>query len=383
MPFTNRVRLPIELKKPQWPETREVYRKANGITQTLSSILEKTYQGATDWMSEKSHERLAVALAHDNVTIEGDKYLGGVSKDGDYEVAWSDFLDYPTAPAKFQVKVTPFENNNNNCMTCDELSQVVLVDDTFPDPMDEDTDYVIDAIANDSVCCYPVLFTITSFNSDYLDSATIDASGVVTVHTKTGLVSANGLLLVTYRATCGNGGYDEADIFGDINGTIPGCLAPTGLIITSILTTSANASWTAPSPAPDHYHWQLYKGFVLVTEADESGLSVGLTGLDPETSYTFKIYSVCEENSNTIEQGFITAPQSETCGNFSIFGNSGDERVPDVVTYLDCNGVYRTTTIRKFQTITICALQTSPSDYVDISTTGIVGISIGYLGLCT
>src|SRR5688500_4747561 len=99
MAFTNRVRLPFKLHKPQFVETREDYRKANGETKTLSVVIRKVYEGVTDDMSEKLHERLKIALAHDNVVVEGDRYVGVITQEADYQIEWSDFLSRPIAPA--------------------------------------------------------------------------------------------------------------------------------------------------------------------------------------------------------------------------------------------------------------------------------------------
>src|SRR5882672_301914 len=230
MPFHNRVRLPLNLFAAQFGATKSQYVKADGTIKVLSNQLKKTYNLKTDWIPEMWHQRLMIALSHDTVTIEGEKYFGGVALDGVYQIDWDEIFRTPVAPAGVQVAVTPFDESSNNCMSCDEAGQLQLEDDIFPAPLEEGESTDIDVPANDSICCNPVTFSITSFNTDYVASASIDSNGNVSFVMKTGLVSANGIKLLTYRATCFNGGYDEADLFGDVNGTIPGCLAPTNLI---------------------------------------------------------------------------------------------------------------------------------------------------------
>src|SRR5687768_3265995 len=97
MAFRNRVRLPIKLHKPQFVEESDKYRKANGASVVLSVVIRKIYEGQTDSLPEKLHERLKIALRHDTVIIEGDKYAGAIVQDGSYDIEWIDFLSKPIA----------------------------------------------------------------------------------------------------------------------------------------------------------------------------------------------------------------------------------------------------------------------------------------------
>src|SRR5687767_11228562 len=99
MPFRNRIRLPFYLTRPQFPRESNVFRRADGSTKVQSVIIRKVFEGETDKLPKEIHERFIVALSHDDVTIEG-KYLAtGVSMDGDYEIDWLKFLDFPLANA--------------------------------------------------------------------------------------------------------------------------------------------------------------------------------------------------------------------------------------------------------------------------------------------
>lgn len=391
MAFTNRIRLPFKLTRAQFPETKSVYRKADGTSKTLSVVIQKTYEGETDWMAEKWHERLAIALGHDNVSYEGDKYLGGISKDGDYSIDWQTFLDYPTAKAKFSVQVTPFDATNSNCQTCEEALQLSLADDTFPGTLEQDTDYFINVYDNDTVCCYPAAFSITSYDTDYIETTEIDQEGNLIIHTKASFASGNGIKLLTYRVTCPNGGFDEADVFGDLEGDVPGCLAPSDIVITAITATSAAVSFTASPSTPDHYLWRLYKASApgVLVQTGTSTTTFTLTGLDADTEYILYVRSQCGPGnddasaSNFIDTDFTTANNTSMCGSYTATFTdlSGDRPPPASVTYLNCSGSYVTTHIGNFQSKTFCALQTTPGTFVSITSTSPY-ISIHYNGLC-
>jgi hypothetical protein len=373
MPFVNRIRLPFYLSRPQYPDDRTIFRRADGSTKTISAVVRKTYEGETDQLPEKIHERLKIALLHDAVNIEGDRYVGGVSVEGDYAIDWQRFLDFPLAKAEFRVQVTPFDFSNSNCQTCEQATQLSLVDDTFPEPLDEDTEYTINVFANDDICCSPITAEITAINADFLASASIDPlSGIVTIQTKTPLDIANGVNLLTYRVTCPNGGYDEADVFGDINGSIEACLAPLNLQITDITSESATATWEAPAPAPSNgYTWQLYNAdtMALVDSGSTMGLTVPLTGLSEDVNYIFYVAGDCgDEQSNNVSAEFSTEISSSSCGKYRLFYNdgTGDRGNFTDVIWLNCNGVEQTFHLGNMASIIVCALEDSPGDPVDI-----------------
>lgn len=119
----NRVRLPLYVSQPQFQETREVYTKSNGAQKVLKSILTKEFSGTVDQLSEAVHEKIMVALTHDNVSIKSADYVGGISKSGNYEITWTDNLCL--APATFKAVVTPYNVRNNNCQQCDDTTGCV------------------------------------------------------------------------------------------------------------------------------------------------------------------------------------------------------------------------------------------------------------------
>jgi hypothetical protein len=394
MAFSNRIRLPFKITRPQFPEDKTVFRNAAGETKTLSVVVRKTYEGETDYLPEKLHQRLTIALAHDNITIEGDKYLGGVSKEGDYTINWQTFLDYPTAKASFTVDVTPFDNTNSNCMTCDMATQLAVVDDDFPATLEENTEYSMDVATNDSICCWPAVFSLTTYNTDFLASASIDQMGNLTVKTKNGgYPSATGIKIATYRVTCPNGSFDEADVYAVLDGDEPACQQPSGILFSDITSNQALVTFTAAPGPPNHYLWRLYKASapgVLVQQGTSAATTFLLTGLDPSVEYIIYIRSQCDATnddataSNFIQRNFTTANATSLCGAYLIRYDDFSA-IPTFlifINYLDCNGANQVLLVTNHQPKSICAAQTGPGSPVSISSSAPSKTSISYEGNC-
>jgi hypothetical protein len=391
MPFSNRVRLPLQLHSPQFPEERRVFRKANGQAKTLSVVIRKVYELETDFLPESWHQKLKIALAHDVVTVEGEKYLGDISQDGDYAIEWPEgVLHYPAAKANVKVQATPFDATNSNCQTCEQVSQLSLEDDQATGlygPLQEDEDYTVNTAENDSICCAPAVFSLVSFNSDYLDSCTIDPStGVVSMHTGTGLTSVNGIVLATYRVTCPDGAYDEADITADIEGSIEGCLAPSLLNLNGDTQTTAQASWTEAVPGSTYY-WELYEGAGPIGVPVQTGTitddELSIAGLTADTDYYFQIRTVCSESlsSNYISGQFDTLPGGDaSCGMYRLRYERPFFSGFINVDFTNCDGDTESTSVINNIPKIICALQNSPGDPVFISTSAF--LTIEYIELC-
>lgn len=376
MPFLNRIRLPIKVSRPQFPEEREVFRKANGVSKTISVVVRKTYLLETALMPERLHERLKIALVHDTVNIETDKYFGGVSQSADYTIGWPEFQDFPVAKGNSTIEVTPFNASNNNCATCEDMNQVVAEDDTFPGTLEEGEEYSINVLTNDNVCCFPVVVSIVTTNAGYIQSASVDpATGVVTIIMKATLATADGINLLTYRVTCPNGGYDEADVFGDTEGSVPGCTAPQNVHDALPPFDDAHTiEWDDSSPA-DGYQWLLYKESNLGTPVQQASTpfaSAAMVQLDPCTDYRFFVRSVCNLGTSLFSEytqiTFSTACAQTGCGKYEVTYDNG---FPDTdsftdVYYLDCASQQQIMRINNHQTRIVCLLQNSPGDPVSL-----------------
>lgn len=395
MPFQNRFRLPIKLGAAQFVDEREVFRKSNGITVVLSNIVRKRYQLTTDYLPEKLHERIKIALAHDTVNIEGEKYLGGVVQEGGYEINWPEFLSYPLGTGQVTVEVSPYNAANTNCGTCTEYSQVVTEDDNIG-TVGEDETVIVAILYNDAICCSPFEISVVTFNTTYLDSANV-VDNTLIIHTKTGIPIQNSVILATYRVTCENGMYDEANVIANVAGSVEECLSPTDLLVVAGSTT-ASATWDAPSPAPVcGYVWNLYLASDLgtpVQSGTEPTTALALTGLTASTNYNLQVAGDCcdEDISPFVSFPFTTNPpvESETCGEYEFtFNQSCPDPHKGSVTYLDCNDTYQIVQVFYFSPVTRCLRQTSPGVPVYWEMTATTAppecdpyISITYIGPC-
>lgn len=381
MPFRNRARIPFYVTRPQFPEERTTLRLANGRTKVQSVIVRKVFDGETDWLPAELHERLKIALAHDNVTIEGYRYLTGVGvvAEAEYSIEWPlNMLDYPLSKAAFKVEVTPYDVTNDNCQSCEEATQLALEDDTITGPydsLDEGSTTEYNVFANDSICCKPITAEIVTLNSLYVDSATIDStSGIVEIILHATTPSGTNVNLLTYRVTCPNGSYDDADVFANVSGSEETCLAPGTLDAGTISATGATPNWfDLPDPLPESYNYQLYLSSDLFTPIDSGNTdqtSVNYTDLEPGTCYTFFVQSVCEGGglSEFISIEFCTAEAETSCGAYHISYNDGSgNRGPfTTVTYTNCSGNEVDIIVFNMSFRAICALETEPGEPVQI-----------------
>jgi hypothetical protein len=212
--FKNRIRLPIFFAQPQFPMERDIFRLADGSSKVQSIIIRNTYEGKTDHFPEDWHRKLVIAMAHDTVTVEGERLLSDVVLYGDYGIEWQEFLNNPIAQANFKVQVTPFDATNSNCQTCDEMSQISLVDDYTDEVWDEGTTHDFPDVLtdNDSICCSPYTVSLLYFNPLFFTDVSISAAGVLTATVINPAPVVNDVLIATYRVTCADGSYDYADV---------------------------------------------------------------------------------------------------------------------------------------------------------------------------
>jgi hypothetical protein len=299
----NRVRLPFYLSKPQYPAEEDIYLKGNGRRVVLKSIVSKVMDGKTEYMPYKLHERLTIALRHDEVNVESEMFTGSIRISGAYDINWIDFLDYPVAQAVFKAFEEEFVARSNKCDICDPSANITLEDDAFDDTLDEGTEYEINVAENDNICCDSPVFSIESFDTDIIDTIDIDQMGVVTLTLKTPIDSYPDHLLFTYKVTCGDGTEETADVYGTVEGSnTPLCEAPTDLVL-SLIEPSSNpaeihAEWVEPGGgAPtDGYEWQLLDetGAIVISFGTTTDLFVNVNSLDCDKTYKFKVRSICD-----------------------------------------------------------------------------------------
>lgn len=393
MAFKNRIRLPLYITRPQFPEERNVFRRADGSTKVQSVIVRKVYEGEVSWLPEYLHERIKIALAHDEVNIEGYRYLTGVgiAPEADYEIAWqTNMLDYPFGKATFKAEVTPYNMTNDNCQSCEEATQLSLEDDYITGPyesIDEGSTTEYNVFANDNICCSPITADITAINDLFVESAAIDeTNGVVEIVLLAATPSGTNVNLVTYKVTCPNGAYDEADVYANVSGSEETCMAPGSLDAGPISSTGAAPNWfDLPSPLPVSYNYQLFLSSDLVTPIDSGNTDqtfVEYTALEPGTCYTFYVQSVCEGGgtSEFISTEFCTAEAQTSCGRYEVCydDGSGERGGFTTVTYTNCAGTEVDTIVFNMACRIICMLENSATEPYSI----VGATSISYIEPC-
>lgn len=392
MSFIQRIRLPFYTTQPVWPLEQSVFRLANGSLKNQSSIVRKVYKIKTDWMPERWHESFRIALAHDYITIESNKFVGRVAMEGTaYEPEYNDFLDYPLAKAETTVQVDSFDFSNSNCVTCEQVGQLDLTDDNFGS-VSEGGSGSGNVFSNDSIFCDPVTASIVTYDSVYLAAApTINDTGAVTFILNTPLPDVTSAKIFTYRVTCADGSYDDADVYIDIDGSLEGCSPPDNVRDASPPThNSHQVIWDDNGSPADGWYWEVYDGNNYGVQVASGSVPAGdnltgaiMTGLQPCTNYRIFVRSRCAGGTNEsafTDITFSTDCLESTCGQFEVGYNDGTaERNSVNFTFMACNGTYRTLPITNTQTRLVCMLQSEPGVPVDL--TGPLS-TIDYIGPC-
>lgn len=391
--FKNRIRLPIMFSKPQFPTERNIFRLADGSSKVQSTIIKNTYEGKTDYLPEDWHKKIIVALSHDEVTVEGERLLSNVVMAGDYSISWDDFLNNPVSQSSFTVEVTPFDMTNSNCQTCEEMSQLSLVDDFTEEVWEEGTTHEFPDVLtdNDSICCNPFEISLVSYNTEYFEDVTLSASGVLTVTVKNPVPYLDQILIATYRVTCSDGSYDEANVYGNTSGSGTGCppcaLAPE---VTYVSSSEVSIFWEiliGQVPA-NPWQWELFLSSDLGTPIDSgtcpaaTGL-IELSGLTSGISYTISIVSDCgggNFSTPTLVVFEIPAFAPGTCGSFTITYLPIEFEAIQTASYMDCSGEIINLTFTYAQELTRCMLMAD--DLPIYFTASTVDISLNYIELC-
>lgn len=110
----NQVRLPILIKNPQFPQDDVVYTDGNGVSRLISSKIDKEYILETEYMPEDWHEKLVVALAHDEVWFDGVR----LQKSAEYEINYDEYDELPCGTRLYKASAKMKKNTtirNNNC----------------------------------------------------------------------------------------------------------------------------------------------------------------------------------------------------------------------------------------------------------------------------
>lgn len=186
--YKNRVRLPIYLTRPTYPEDETEFRTSNGSVNIIKANVRKVYEVVTDIWPEWAIEAFRAVFLHDDVETDESSvmpqhlpYKGEIVKDGPFEPQWTEWMNYPFASVKMKVAATPFVMKKNNCGECPDYSSMLVVEDIELGALSYDTPYVIDlqVAVTSSGCCDPLTFEIDYFQTTYISS--IDMTTPITL----------------------------------------------------------------------------------------------------------------------------------------------------------------------------------------------------------
>lgn len=113
----NQIRLPFYLRRPQFQVTENVFRRSDGVKQRTSTLIEKDWLGTVGYLSADQHEKLLIALKHDNTVIDN-TYSGvhaRMAQEGEYTPGYPDEINTALVPAEFRISDYRHNYVNNNC----------------------------------------------------------------------------------------------------------------------------------------------------------------------------------------------------------------------------------------------------------------------------
>ena len=131
---------------------------------------------------------------------------------------------------------------------------------------------------------------------------------------------------------CTNRSYGETEDYTITIGLPPSCLPPTSPIITVTSTTSADLSWTAPSPAPAvGYEYAVTTSSTPpVSGTPIAGTNTSVSGLTPNTTYYLHVRSDCGSGSyspwttsGSVYTGYCTVNATTNTYGISNFTTTG------------------------------------------------------------
>lgn len=118
--WTNSIRLPVYVSRPQFPGEEKGYQKSTGEFIKLSERINKEWEFKTDWMPEEWHQYLRMALSCDNVYITNEfanLTNERIYKKEEYDIEWDEDRDFYLAKGKCKVFKTLLSKSvNSNCV---------------------------------------------------------------------------------------------------------------------------------------------------------------------------------------------------------------------------------------------------------------------------
>lgn len=206
----SRVRLPLYLTRPLYPEEQTEYRTSSGAHLITKATVRKTYEVVTDMMPEWAIEALRAIWLHDDVFTDESFYLpqhlpykGEVVKDGAYEPQYSDYKNHPFGTAKFKVAVSPYLLRKDNCGECVDYSTLLTTVDIDAGEIAPDSTVGEDiSLYITATCCAPLSAVV-----DHYQTSRIDTIGIVglmlTYHTRAVPLTESPGPFIRIKVLCG------------------------------------------------------------------------------------------------------------------------------------------------------------------------------------
>lgn len=108
--FTNSLRIPVRVQKPQIRTKVERYKDSAGFYRNINAGADFEYELDTEWCDVHFHKCLAVALLHNNLILNGDRYV----MSAEYDIAYQSLPVPSLAKGKAKLVLTPFGNSSPN-----------------------------------------------------------------------------------------------------------------------------------------------------------------------------------------------------------------------------------------------------------------------------
>jgi len=119
--FYQRFRLEFVLNRPKYPEIKKIYRQSNGVYRHANVNIDKKVMLDTDYLDEKTHDALSVALKHDELYLNGLPYFSGEEYEPDWVEASTDSRYFELAKASTELYVQGYDQRNNTCAGIDSV----------------------------------------------------------------------------------------------------------------------------------------------------------------------------------------------------------------------------------------------------------------------
>ncbi len=191
-----------------------------------------------------------------------------------------------------------------------------------------------------NLASYQIKLYETSNVIEFIYAPTLAAAGTLT--SSIGLNDATSFLSVTPGATSTFSNVTANDGIASTTNyqgkkftfTPPSCSAPGGLSATAVTLSSATIGWTASPSASGGYEWELRSSGTCgsgspIQSGTTAGLSVPLTGLSANTTYTYCVRSICAGptnsgwNSGTFYTGYCAISGTSSTSFINDFVTSG------------------------------------------------------------